>query len=159
MPYIKTKNRPQFDALLKTMRKHRIKIGGDLYYILMHYARTCIKTGYNNIRDFNAELRECAIEIERIYAGGMTVTYPNYTNNVVTSPQAVRVIAREMKKAKLKINGDLNYVIFKFFKDNHAPSIREIGTVCTELRAAATQIDREILGPYEDTKITENGDV
>ena len=59
----------------------------------------------------------------------------------------------------IKANGDLNYVLYKFCK-NHVPrSYNSYKNFCGELRQCATEIERRILGPYEDEKIEENGDV
>lgn len=59
----------------------------------------------------------------------------------------------------LEVNGDLNYVLFKFCKYMIEPSYNNYKNFCGELRQCATEIERRILAPYEDEKIKENGDV
>jgi hypothetical protein len=64
-----------------------------------------------------------------------------------------------MKAIKVKANGDLNYILFKFCKNDIEPSYNNYKNFCGELRQCATEIERKILAPYEDQKIKENGDV
>ena len=59
----------------------------------------------------------------------------------------------------LKVDGDLNYVLFAFCKRHVKPSYNNYKNFCGELRQCATEIERRLLGPYEDKKIEENGDV
>lgn len=56
-------------------------------------------------------------------------------------------------------DGDLNYILYAFCKRAIRPSYNNIKNYCGELRQCATEIERRILGPYEDTKIKDNGDV
>ena len=64
-----------------------------------------------------------------------------------------------MISAMVKANGDLNYILFKFCKYQVKPSYNNYKNFCGELRQCATEIERKILAPYEDSKIEENGDV
>lgn len=84
-----------------------------------------------------------------------------------------------VKTAGAAPTGDLNYVLFKYGKYHIKPSYNNyktyIGAICKainklehiggydgfvdEYREAAAEIRRRILGPYEDKKINENGDV
>jgi len=64
-----------------------------------------------------------------------------------------------MKKFKVKADGDLNYLLFAFCKRQIKPSYNNYKNFCGELRQCATEIERRLLGPYEDKKIKENGDV
>ena len=59
----------------------------------------------------------------------------------------------------IKANGDLNYILFSYCKYSIEPSYNNYKNFCGELRQCATEIERKILAPYEDTKIEENGDV
>ena len=68
-------------------------------------------------------------------------------------------VVDEMEVVGVKANGDLNYILYKFCKDNVKPSYNNYKNFCGELRQCATEIERRLLGPYEDTKIEENGDV
>lgn len=64
-----------------------------------------------------------------------------------------------MKKLGVKANGDLNYILYAFCKRNVKPSYNNFKNFCGELRECATEIERRLLGHYEDEKIQENGDV
>ena len=64
-----------------------------------------------------------------------------------------------MKALEVKANGDLNYILYAFCKRRVKPSYNNYKNFCGELRQCATEIERRMLGPYEDEKIVENGDV
>ena len=64
-----------------------------------------------------------------------------------------------MASEGVKADGDLNYILFKFCKYHVDPSYNNLKNFCGELRQCATEIERRLLAPYEDTKIEENGDV
>ena len=65
----------------------------------------------------------------------------------------------ELSQAKVKADGDLNFILYKYCKYHIKPSYNNIKNFCGELRQCATEIERRLLGPYEDEKIEENGDV
>ncbi len=64
-----------------------------------------------------------------------------------------------MIKKGVKIDGDLNYVLFKFCRDGVVPSYNGYKNYIGELHECAAEIRRRMLSPYEDTKIVINGDV
>ena len=64
-----------------------------------------------------------------------------------------------MASVGVKANGDLNYILYKFCKENVKPGYNNYKNFCGELRQCATEIERRILAKYEDLKIEENGDV
>ena len=68
-------------------------------------------------------------------------------------------VVAEMNQASIRVNGDLNYVLYAFCKRHVDPSYNNYKNFCGELRQCATEVERRLLGPYEDTKIIENGDV
>ena len=69
------------------------------------------------------------------------------------------VLIRDMKKLyRIEANGDLNYVLYSFCKRYVPRSYNSYKNFCGELRQCATEIERRILGSYEDEKIIENGD-
>jgi hypothetical protein len=68
-------------------------------------------------------------------------------------------VVEQMKKAGVAANGDLNYILYAFCKRNVKPSYNNYKNFCGELRQCATEIERRLLGPYENTKIIENGEV
>ena len=64
-----------------------------------------------------------------------------------------------MVKLGVKVDGDLNYILFKFCKYHIKPSYNNYKNYIGELSECSAEIRRTILAPYEDTKIEENGDV
>lgn len=64
--------------------------------------------------------------------------------------------------SSLKNSGELNYVITKliqgYFKTNGG-RYQQINDIVGALESAKAEFQRRIVGPYEDTKIRENGDV
>jgi len=74
-----------------------------------------------------------------------------------------RIIMDEVVKAmdmcNVKADGDLNYILFKYCKYYISPSYNNYKNFCGELRQCATEIERKLLGPYEDKAIFRNGDV
>jgi len=53
------------DEILKLMSEHQIQADGDLNYLLFKYCKYNVPTGYNSLKNFCGELRQCATEIER----------------------------------------------------------------------------------------------
>lgn len=64
-----------------------------------------------------------------------------------------------MKLTKVEANGDLNYILYKYCKENIEPSYNNYKNFIGELQQCAVEIERRILGPYEDEAIRKNGDV
>ena len=71
----------------------------------------------------------------------------------------VAIVLDTMDKAKIKADGDLNYILFSYCKYSIEPSYNNYKNFCGELRQCATEIEREILAPYEDLKKKENGKI
>jgi hypothetical protein len=59
----------------------------------------------------------------------------------------------------VQANGDLNYILYKYCKDFIDPRYNNFKNYIGELHECAHEIRRRQLGPYEDSKIVENGDV
>lgn len=68
-------------------------------------------------------------------------------------------VVEVMDELGVEANGDLNYILFKYCKYHIKPSYNNYKNFCGELRQCATEIERRILAPYEDSKRKENGDV
>lgn len=68
-------------------------------------------------------------------------------------------VVDQMRLCDVEPNGKLNYVLYAFCKRNIDPSYNNFKNYCAELRQCATEIERRLLGPYEDEKIRSNGDV
>ena len=64
-----------------------------------------------------------------------------------------------MVKKGMKVNGDLNYILFKFCKYHVSPSYNNYKNYKGELRECADIIHTEILVPYEMKKKKENGEI
>ena len=73
-------------------------------------------------------------------------------------PSKDKIVAL-MVEESIQANGDLNYVLYAYCKKHIKPSYNNYKNYCGELRQCATEIERRLLAPYEDEKITENGDV
>lgn len=72
---------------------------------------------------------------------------------------ALDTVVDMMEWADVKADGDLNYILYAFCKRHVGESYNNYKNFCGELRQCATEIERRLLGPYEDRKIGENGDV
>ena len=68
-------------------------------------------------------------------------------------------VVESMNQHGVVANGDLNYILYAFCKRYVKPSYNNYKNFCGELRQCATEIERRLLGPYEDSKVVENGDV
>lgn len=68
-------------------------------------------------------------------------------------------VVEQMYLMDVEAYGDINYILFAFCKRHVKPSYNNYKNFCGELRQCATEIERRLLGPYEDRKILENGDV
>lgn len=65
----------------------------------------------------------------------------------------------ELMGALMNIDGDLNYVLFKFCKTKLVPTYRVYKSFIGELNECVAEIRRRLLAPYEDEKIRINGDI
>ena len=73
--------------------------------------------------------------------------------------RALDEIVAHMKRADVKVDGDLNYIIFAFCSRHITPGYGNYKNYRGELRETADEIGRRFLAPYEDIKKDENGDV
>jgi len=64
-----------------------------------------------------------------------------------------------MAEAGIKVDGDLNYVLYAFCKRHVDENYNSYKNFCGELRQCATEIERRILAKYEDEQIIKNGDI
>lgn len=64
-----------------------------------------------------------------------------------------------LKELGVKADGDLNYILYRFCKEQIHPSYNNYKNYLGELRQCVTEIERRLLAPYEDKKIKENGDI
>lgn len=69
------------------------------------------------------------------------------------------MIVQHMKDAGVKVDGDLNYILFAFCKRHIVPNYNNYKNYLGELNETGEEIRRRLLQPYENLKIKENGDV
>lgn len=69
------------------------------------------------------------------------------------------LVIKTMIDADVRANGDLNYILYSFCKKAIEPGYNNYKNYIGELRQCATEIERRILGPYEDEAIKRNGDI
>ena len=72
---------------------------------------------------------------------------------------AMDQVVRAMFDAGVEANGDLNYILYKYAKYHVEPGYGNYKNFLGELNESSAEIRRRLLAPYEDGKITENGDV
>lgn len=65
MPYIPRDHRPRIDEIVRLMLKKGVRPNGELNYLLFRYCKEWVEPGYQNYRNFIAELTECGEEIRR----------------------------------------------------------------------------------------------
>jgi len=64
-----------------------------------------------------------------------------------------------MTEASVKADGDLNYILFKYFLNNIPLNYNSVKNYIGELNETIAEIRRRVLSKYEDEKILSNGDV
>jgi ribosomal protein L37E len=69
MPDVAQEKRHKLYKIVSEMWAANIKADGDLNYLLFAFCKRCIKPSYGNIKNYCAELEECAIEIRRKILG------------------------------------------------------------------------------------------
>jgi len=72
---------------------------------------------------------------------------------------AMDMVVELMVDAGVEANGDLNYILYKFAKYHVKPGYGNYKNFLGELNEAGEEIRRRLLVPYEEKKITENGDI
>jgi len=167
MPYIKQETRPLMDKVVEVLHEG-FMYNDELIYILFEYCKRNIKPSYNNYKNFCGELCQCATEIERragaeeLSIVNKDIIEPNVSKGRLS--QCNRKI-EFMKEADIQVNGDLNYILYAYCIrhvrtiDYHPNDNFHTSFFARNLRLAAKKITKEILAPYEDSKIVENGDV
>jgi hypothetical protein len=69
------------------------------------------------------------------------------------------MIVKIMGEADVRANGDLNYILFAFCKRHVDLNYNSLKNYIGELRQCAVEIERSILGPYEDDAKKRNGEI
>lgn len=68
-------------------------------------------------------------------------------------------VIKKMMQMNIQADGRLNYILFKFCKEEVKPSYNNYKNYIGELQECVTEIRRKLLAEYEDKKIIENGDI
>jgi hypothetical protein len=69
------------------------------------------------------------------------------------------LVVKTMADADVRANGDLNYILFAFCKKHVDLNYNSLKNYIGELRQCATEIERSILGPYEESAKKRNGEI
>ena len=160
MPYIKPEIRPEKDRVIEALKEGWL-YNDELLYVLFEYCKQHIKPSYNNYKNYCGELRQCATEIERrsgskeISIVDVDIVEPFLSKGRLEL--CAKKIAFMKEGADIKVNGDLNYILYGFAIRNL--NFEQFSFYSKQLRLSAKKIEKEILAPYEDLKIIENGDV
>jgi len=167
MPYIVRENRQEMDKVIEALHEDYLH-KNEIIYILFEYCDKFIKPSYNNYKNFCGELRQCATEIERRTGADelsiidIDVDADISNVNLILCDKKIAF----MRDAGIQVNGDLNYILFGYCLRHKTVKMysiywnrRKYSEFARELRLAAKKITKEILAPYEDTKMLENGDV
>ena len=166
MPYILEENRPEMDRVVEVLHEDYL-YRNELIYILFEYCNQHIKPSYNNYKNFCGELNQCATEIERrTGAQELIIVDVDADLSNVNHIGCDKKIAFMKEGADIKVNGDLNYILYAYcIRHKTAEEYSEFwnkarySEFARGLRLTAKKITKEILAPYEDVKIAENGDV
>lgn len=154
MPYVRQEIRPALDTVSEAMRDADLTLK-DIERALFEACRRHVEPSYNNYKNWCGELAQCAAEIRRRFAGDPSTVGFNELKYKVFLPDPRKSDSLADLLRHVDADGCLNYVLFKYCRIN-APSYREIST---SLLCAADRVTAELLAPYEDAKIEENGDV
>jgi len=159
MPYVKKEQREALDAIVgEALEIYKKEERFYWDYILVKFAERFLVPRYNNYKNFLAEITESAFEMER--------RLPNCEIQMMPKP-GTRAIPKDAILSSLddfvedlgclKIDGDLNYVLFAFgFRISNRT---DVSSYIKQLKDIVAYIRETILAPYEDEKIKENGDV
>ena len=157
MPYILQKDRKKYDDLIDFMIKHNLNPFKGFDDLLFEFCKQHIKPSYNNYKNFRGELSECEVEIKRRLFKDAKINFVSH-NWKVMSDKDKDAILKEMAKI-IKVDGDLNYTIFKLSKIFKEKDYLAMIYFHNHLKIAWERIGKELIEPYEDKKIKENGDV
>jgi len=151
MPYILSERRKELDPIVELLVSEGFLPDGNLATLLFVFCRDCVKPSYNNYKNFCGELDQCIIEImrrQKSFRGPVRRIAPGEEVNY-------EKILSAMQEARVKADGDLNYILFKYCKYH----ICNIEGFCQEIDRCLVAVQEDLMAPYEDKKKEENGDV
>ncbi len=158
MPYIKNKDRVNPNRIVELMKNLGVSANGDLKYILKSFCKKSVALSYNNYKNFLGELNESRAEIKRrMLKASVDICFPILHCSI--SEELLDDVVQFMIDLETKVNGDLNYILYKLCLDTTNGTKKTIELFMFELEKTVDELRKEILAEYEDEKIFENGDV
>lgn len=151
MPYIKKEKRPQFEPVIQEMFNAGIGSDQRLSAILLAFCCARVTPSYNNYKNFCGELDQCSVEIVRRVADIMATKKTTPAKDGIAD---LRSVFEKMRMVGVKADGDLNFILFTYCRRYIAEPV----SFCHYLNVAKNIIEVDLLAPYEDEKIKENGD-
>lgn len=145
MPYIKMDERQRMDTIVELIHTYNVPI----YNLLLDFFKDM---SYNGAKNYIGELRQCVIEIRRRMNVGWRLWNRKRYFNVHLS--GVGNIIEAMKRECIKVNGDLNYILYAYC----LRYVKDRWQYCRDIEAVVKRLQEE-LALYEDRKIRENGDI
>lgn len=73
--------------------------------------------------------------------------------------KAINLLIQELEKDKDNVEGNLNYIFTKLILGTKPSNYKQFNRVIGALECCKLEMYRKKIGPYEDVKIKENGDV
>lgn len=170
MPYIKPKHKPQFKLEIKHLIDRIQEVDfGNLYYIIGSIVMKTIKPErYRQMLEVTGLLVNIRQEFMRrkdnpeIQHAASMLALPNFYSEDCKPAydREIHALVRELRDGCGDIYGNLNYcittLIVTIFEGQFKYCFPDIVRVLKQLN---DDFYEQIMGPYEDLKIVENGDV
>lgn len=159
MPYVKKDRRVFLDPLVAEIVKVFKKYERPNWTRLLYFFCQCLTPSYNTYKNYFAEITEAAAEIRRRHDIEGIEQVEEILDIDVSNEERVE-IAQLVKNIveEVKVDGDLNYIIFAYQK-RFLKKEKEKTSFVTTLEMLVEILREDFLAPYEDIKIKENGDV
>lgn len=158
MPYIQKKEREKYDRILEKIFELSKTEGFGIWAKVLVGFCYGISPSYNSYKNFLGEITESTMEIVRRFDIHMDeICFVDRSLvKPLTEAEHIESVLFDMK-AKVKVDGDLNYMLFAFAKRfvprymlNHY-----VGMLLEIVKVLRSQV----LAELENTKIRDNGDV
>jgi hypothetical protein len=138
----------------------------EIAFILFEFCKRYVTPSYNNYKNFCGELQQCINEIKRRFKIKIIEKSSELDSEISEyRKKECEDIIKFMKNSNIQINGDLNYILYGFCKRHVKARFYRYYDLscrilyCEELMFCIKRLEEELLAPYEDIKIIENGDV
>lgn len=159
MLYIKQEVRIKLELAIDAFTKN-VETAGDFARILTTYVKKkkIIEPSYNNYKNFMAELTECGFEVLRRFK--IKKEKPiKWSAKISLSRIALKNIIEVLEETDIQMNGDLNYILFAFYRRNAERLKINAKTFHKRMEWIVKKIRKQVLAKYEDEKMKVNGDV